>query len=473
MSLGSLNMAGTSLGALFSLLFLASITQGYKAVDLFCYESWPADVGQDVALPCSIKQRDDFKIDSIQWTKKMGKNENKLAVYSPMHGLHQFMTNVTIETMEDDANSWLGFPVRLSAVTVWDSGVYICGITTFPHGPLRCETELKIKDIDKITCDVNGTVEALSGENVTIRCAAIPNIQYRWTKNQNLVSDTESLNLWQVTEADTGTYTLTVNTGSKYLHEEFNITVLTVSLTTDLSTRSVVTTQAPTDSTVSSLGTTFQPSSTTGLQTTGPQTTGLQTTGLQTTGLQTNSTSVTWTRSLTSDVTDASTKVSNATNPPDEHKTPFTNNTHFITATANPPLNSTLRSSSAAFNRTHATTSGGMLNASATQPNNVTANAPEESSITDNPAAEHTTKPRVEGNERSHLLVLIMVPLLLLIAVVAFLIRRRVIKQRMDLPPSFKPPPPPVKYAAAVYQRREISATSYPVSRCNSLAECI
>lgn len=34
----------------------------------------------------------------------------------------------------------------------------------------------------QIMCDVNGTVEAHTGENVTIQCRAFPDVQYKWTK---------------------------------------------------------------------------------------------------------------------------------------------------------------------------------------------------------------------------------------------------------------------------------------------------
>ena len=53
-------------------------------------------------------------------------------------------------------------------------------------------------------------------------------------QNKTLVSENESLELRCVTDAHTGVYTLTVNTGNKSLHKEFIITVLTA--TTGLKT---------------------------------------------------------------------------------------------------------------------------------------------------------------------------------------------------------------------------------------------
>lgn len=46
-------------------------------------------------------------------------------------------------------------------------------------------------------------------------------------QNDKLLSEHESLELWWVTDADAGLYTLTVNTGNTSLHEEFVVTVLT------------------------------------------------------------------------------------------------------------------------------------------------------------------------------------------------------------------------------------------------------
>lgn len=40
-------------------------------------------------------------------------------------------------------------------------------------------------DVDKIICDVNSTVEAQSGENLTIHCRTLPNAQYTWIKVSN------------------------------------------------------------------------------------------------------------------------------------------------------------------------------------------------------------------------------------------------------------------------------------------------
>ncbi|XP_033996112.1 B-cell receptor CD22-like isoform X2 [Trematomus bernacchii] len=229
MSLESLNMAGGVLGTAFSLLLLASITQGLQDVDILHYEKMEAVVGENVTLPCIIQSSPSLTITSVEWRKNKSRN-TKLAVYTPTYGLSQFWPNVTMQIVPN------GSYLHLHSVETWDSGFYICEIATFPLGSISSETELEIKDEVKLLCDAESIVEVHPGENVTISCTAFPADHYKWTKNNTLVSEIQSLELWLVTEAHSGIYTLTVNTGNKSVHKEFSITVLTAttSLRTDL-----------------------------------------------------------------------------------------------------------------------------------------------------------------------------------------------------------------------------------------------
>ncbi|TKS82956.1 Nectin-4 Nectin cell adhesion molecule 4 [Collichthys lucidus] len=195
---GSSDMAGSVLGTAVSLLLLVSIIQGQ---DVFYEEKIEAVVGQDVRLPCIMEKRTGLHIVNIEWSKNNDQN-TKLAVYSPKFGLHLFRSNVTMQIVDNSTGSYLNLP----GVTEWDSGIYNCDLTTFPLGSIRRETELKIKDL---MCDVSGTVE-----------------------NEELVSESESLELLWVTDADTGVYTLTVNTGNRRLCKEFKVTVLPATTTT-------------------------------------------------------------------------------------------------------------------------------------------------------------------------------------------------------------------------------------------------
>ena len=68
--------------------------------------------------------------------------------------------------------------------------------------PIRINDIFCLLDVDVglIICDANSTLEVHAGENVTIHCTALPNVQYRWTKVREnwllLTSNTPSI--WTV-----------------------------------------------------------------------------------------------------------------------------------------------------------------------------------------------------------------------------------------------------------------------------------
>ncbi|XP_018548141.1 T-cell surface protein tactile [Lates calcarifer] len=461
MSLGSSNMAGTALGTALSLLLHASIIQGLQDAKMV-----EAVEGQNVTLPCVVKSLPNLKIVSYEWSKK-GKENIKMALYSYGHGVHLFWHNVTIQIQNNDTDHLKSSHLHLPAVKTWDSGIYICDITTFPHGSIRRETELKIKEGIKVMCDANSTVDVYSGENVTIQCNTYADAQFRWTKNKTLVSEDESLKLCSVTDAQSGVYTLTVSTGTESLHREFTITVLTAttSLRTDFTTvlpQTYVTEEDLTEPT-SSLTTSL------------------------TTGLSTTDTNVTWTMSSGTSVTDDNPNLSNVTITHGEHATSGTNYTH-QSVTSSPAthtdpdhlLNSTTLSYSSTVFRS--TQEGDRTKNESTphtaNPEDIISVRPQESGTLGNitqkyeiPGINSTLRTGsgvvAKDTARSHLVVLIIIPTMVLIVVAGFLYRRHLIKKRMALPPPFKPPPPPVKYTAARHQ--EISTQPFPTSRCNSV----
>ncbi|CAK6953914.1 T-cell surface protein tactile [Scomber scombrus] len=426
MNLGSSNMAGVALETAFYLLLLASIIQGLRDVDLFHNETVEAVVGQNISLPCIVKNIAKVKVVNTEWSKR--ENEiKKLALYTPGFGVYRFRSNVSIQPVYNDAKTFTGTYLQLFEVEKENSGIYVCDVTTFPFGSIRAETQLKIKDVVKIMCDANSTVEVQSGENVTIHCKVSPIAQYRWTKNEELVSQNESLELWLVTYAQAGVYTLSVNTGNETLHEMFNIKILA---TTTSSRRDLVTvspwfnvTEGLTKSADSSLTTS------------------------QTTELSPTDTSVTSTIGVATGVTD------------------------------NNPNNNLRNVTNTSFNNFHNLTTlsyGKTMLASDVTRNDMSS---EESSTlgssTTNSSKPGATPTLITGNTigdndtgRSHLLlVCIIVPILVLIA--GILYRRQIIKKRMSEPPPFKPPPPPVKSAATRHRNKP----SFPISRCNSVTE--
>ncbi|KAM7398077.1 hypothetical protein PAMA_006107 [Pampus argenteus] len=236
MSSGSSNMAGGALGTSLSLLLLASIIQGFRNVEVFHHDTMEAEVGQDVDLPCIIKNSPELKLVNTEWSKK--ENElKKLVLFTPGFGINLFTSNVNITVVNNGTNT--GSYLQLRKVEKENSGIYICDTATYPLGSIRTETVLKIKDVVRITCDANSTVEVHSGENVTIHCTVGRNAQYKWTKNKELVSQNEFLKLWRVTGAHAGVYTVTVNTGNGSLYKDFIITIL--ASTTTSSMRDLVT----------------------------------------------------------------------------------------------------------------------------------------------------------------------------------------------------------------------------------------
>ncbi|XP_070699709.1 T-cell surface protein tactile [Pempheris klunzingeri] len=456
MSLGRSDMAGGALGTALSLLLLASIIQGLQDSEVFYRAEMEAVVGQNVTLPCTVKSSAGLKMISIEWRKNKNGN-TKLALYSPSHGINLFWTNVTIQI----ENNSMGAYLHLHRVAKWDSGIYICALTTYPQGTFRGETELKIKDADvEIMCDVDGTVEVHAGENVTIHCRSFPNARHKWTKNKELVSANESLELWWVTDAHAGVYALTVNTGNKTLHKEFIITVLTAttSLRTDLVTVSPQSTA--TDEGLIEPPESGPPTSpTTGIPTIDINVTMSLATGVTDDNPNPSNVTITAGQLLTSVTSPPSTQTDSYHTSNDEaNPTRSFNISSFSDRSVADNLSTTLRYRSAVFGSTQETRNAGSI-----------------AGNSDNPGATPTLSSRntminvvVEGtdSERSHLLlVLIIAPMLVLITGAGFLYRRQIIKQRMDLPPPFKPPPPPVKYTAARHHK------PFPTSRCNSVTE--
>uniref|UniRef100_UPI003AADC5BF uncharacterized protein isoform X1 n=1 Tax=Centroberyx gerrardi TaxID=166262 RepID=UPI003AADC5BF len=506
MRLGNTNMAGTLLGTAVSLLFFASNIQALRDVEPFHYETMEAVAGQNITLPCNVENKPGLNIVQIEW-----KRENaKLVVHSQILGPHLFRPNVSIQIKKnDEADGMIGYNLHLQGVEKWDSGVYICDITTFPTGSIRREIELKVKaiselngdhyhnrDVDKIVCNKNSKFEVNAGENVTIHCLVSPDAQYSWMKDNKSVSESESLELWWVSEAQAGVYALTVNTGNKHLHANFTLTVLTAttSLGTGLTTVSpqsnvteegLIQTMIPAD-----IGHTTSPSSgspstdtsvtwTMGSSTnvttkephnvttaTGKHTASLGTFPFFTNRVNISVTSPPATRSQPDRFHNSTDVTVTMTETVRQEINPTSNlNTTPITDESMPSNLSTAQSELSLWTVSNQTTLSDETSKSVpptmnpedrpltraeetstlgnTEMNPENAGAPSTLSTGDDMGASVEK----EAGARSYL-VLIIFPILALIALVAILYRRHIIKKRMDLPPPFKPPPPPVKYSA-------------------------
>lgn len=129
------------------LLFLAHLSQPYllcltgrQDAEIFRYETMAAEAGQDITLPCPVESNSSIHIIMIEWSKKRNGKE-KLALYSSRFGEKRFSPNVTLTVDSQTMASKL----NLHGVTKWDSGIYICSLSTFPLGSIRGETELKVR----------------------------------------------------------------------------------------------------------------------------------------------------------------------------------------------------------------------------------------------------------------------------------------------------------------------------------------
>ncbi|XP_029375646.1 cell wall protein DAN4 isoform X2 [Echeneis naucrates] len=452
MSLWSSEMAGTALGAALSLLLYASFTQGDPDLLWTHSEMTEAEVGQNVTLPCTVKSISNLKIVSVEWSKKT----TKLVVYSQQYGVYMFWPNVSIHIQNNTAETSMGSYLHLFAVNKWDAGVYVCDIASYPFGTIRKEMELKIKDALEVSCDADSAVEVNYGENMAIRCRASADAQYRWTKDKELVSANDTLQLWWVTKAQEGVYALTVNTRDQSTKKAFTITVRmpTTTQSTDVSTSYTSKESRPTDGTITT-------APTAGLSTTDSSTWSTDTSdGQQNSG----NTTTTAGRLLTS--SENHPDGSATSSPPATHTDPYR------------LFNSTPSSNySTVFRSTQEMATNDARKQSITytvEPELGTSMRPEESSTLGNTTESDSTDQMLksgaaEDAKRSHIALLIIVPILILTIVAGFLYRRHIIKQRMAQPPPFKPLPPPVKYTAA--RQQDSSPQPLFISRCNSVTE--
>lgn len=111
---------------------------GRQDAESSSYEKMEVLAGQDVALRCAI-ENSSTQIIMIEWSKNRHENK-KLALYSPIKGERLFSPNVTLVVN----NKTLVSSLHLHKVTTFHSGIYICGLSTFPLGSIRKETELKV-----------------------------------------------------------------------------------------------------------------------------------------------------------------------------------------------------------------------------------------------------------------------------------------------------------------------------------------
>ncbi|XP_061595277.1 uncharacterized protein si:ch1073-15f19.2 [Cololabis saira] len=491
---GTVSMARTALGIAFSLQLLVSVIQGRRDVELFHHPTLDAVAGDSVALPCILKAPADLNVASIEWRK----NDHKLVVFHPHLGENLLWPNVTFRAEKNDQDKLMGSSLLLTGVTEWDSGVYTCDITSFPLGSIKGETRLTVRDDIEVQCDGNGTVEVHYGGNASVCCRAGARAEYRWTKDQQLVSETGSLELWQVTDAHAGVYQLTVSTGNTSLHLDFIITVLAAATSVKpgepsfiITVLAAATSVKPGESsfiiTVLAAATSVKPDAVTVTLQGLPESASSSLATSPTSGLPaalnrtvhpgTGNLGLTTAERITSSIDSAATSSRPASSPAtlSEAARPLhpAASTDGVSArvTAVTPDQEPAGDEATTAATLHPGVGGedpgtsGPSGPSGPSGGSNNSRPPEPPSVTG-----PVLFPGNGGAGRTHLfLVLTVVPVLLLISAVGFFFKRHIMKKRMDLPPPFIPPPPPIKYAAA--QRCETTIYSFAVSRCNSVAD--
>ncbi|KAK0144455.1 Nectin-2 [Merluccius polli] len=217
-------MPGNMSRAIFTLLLFGTALQGLDAVMVFQHETAEVAVGQNISLSCVFANTTDIKISQVEWRRN---STTKLVVHHWKMGPHYFSQDVYFDTEKNDDGKLIGSNLHFYHTRINDSGSYTCEFTTYPSGSISKVTQLKVKDVE-VTCDKNGTLEVGVGENVTVHCELhlYPQAQYRWFKNETIVSETRSLEVrWM--ESHAGVYTLMVTIGNKTLQKSFNITIVT------------------------------------------------------------------------------------------------------------------------------------------------------------------------------------------------------------------------------------------------------
>lgn len=114
---------------------------GQKGVEVIHQEKIEATEGQDVVLPCIVRNNtSQFHVAIIEW-KKGREEATTLLVYYPKFPTKYYWSNITLLVDNNSMDSHL----ILRGVTSWDSGIYMCVLSTYPWGNIVRETELKIR----------------------------------------------------------------------------------------------------------------------------------------------------------------------------------------------------------------------------------------------------------------------------------------------------------------------------------------
>ncbi|KAG9351833.1 hypothetical protein JZ751_023084 [Albula glossodonta] len=225
-----------------TLLLFITFTQGNFGIKLVRMDMISTAVGQQVNLSCMMNSEDqNLNIAQIEW-RKVEPQEHKIAIYNPSYGPYIHWKNISLY-IDDFRGKLRGSILQLPAVDVWDSGRYVCELTTYPHGTVKEEKILTVTNIHLSARVMRPNRTVIEGDDVTILCTSTPpaDTYSLWPSKGNVTtSNNSSLHLHSVSSKDTGVYTLTAAIENTGLQREmkFNITVQTGSTALPLITAS-------------------------------------------------------------------------------------------------------------------------------------------------------------------------------------------------------------------------------------------
>ncbi|KAI1903458.1 hypothetical protein AGOR_G00027400 [Albula goreensis] len=117
-------------------LFFLIFIEGNFGIKFVHMDMISAAVGQQVNLSCMMNSEDqNLNIEQIEW-RKAEPQEHKIAIYSPSYGPYTHWGNISLYT-DYFRGKLRGSILQLPAVDVWDSGRYVCELTTYPHGTIK------------------------------------------------------------------------------------------------------------------------------------------------------------------------------------------------------------------------------------------------------------------------------------------------------------------------------------------------
>ncbi|KAJ8342371.1 hypothetical protein SKAU_G00322990 [Synaphobranchus kaupii] len=155
-----------------ALLVLWDVAQGDFGVLDRSY-SVNVTVGQRVSLSCLKEKEHDYRISQMEWKKQEVGGESKIAIYNPRYGTEYFWKNVSL-ILESSGEELKGSVLHFGEVAVWNSGNYICELTTFPHGTVKAQTHLWVAErVSKpsvtYTCSKDSVTLTCNGEESDIK----------------------------------------------------------------------------------------------------------------------------------------------------------------------------------------------------------------------------------------------------------------------------------------------------------------